>query len=704
MLREEIAEFAKNIASTHYDPALLEAYTACRLIPLAKNPTGIRPIGVSEVLRRIIGKSISRSTSQYIKEAAGPLQTCAGHGAGAESAVHAMRELFSLEGTDGILLIDASNAFNCLNRKVALHNIQIVCPVISTYIINTYRHFSTLYVAGGKKLLSMEGTTQGDPLAMAWYSLSTVSLIDSLRNQIPSVSQVWLADDATAAGKICSLKEWYKGLIVEGEKIGYYVNRSKSWLIVKDEETKAKAQKEFGTSVNITTEGQRHLGAVIGSTGFKDIYCSSKVSKWKEELLILNEIAETQPQMAYVAFTKGYMSKFTYFMRTIEGFHEFLKPVDDLLNDHFIPTLFGSDTQLPEIREILELKTSDGGLGIPCLVSSAEQQFQSSVKITSPHVQSIKKQKNTMLKTNEEGISLEEIMKQERAEKASRKKTKMETVDDKLSPEMKTQVTQARDKGASSWLNALPIAELDFQLNKEEFHDALRIRYDQKLSNLPTSCPCGKSFSVEHALSCKKGGFVHERHDNVKDTLTKLLNRICIDVESEPHLIPVTNERFDLKSANRTDEARLDIKAKSFWSKGQTAFFDVRVTHINSSTQKGIPTAKIFRNHELAKRREYLQRVLEVENGSFTPLVFGTNGGLGEECAKFLSTLAAKISVKDDESYSHTITWIRTRLSFDLVQSAIACVRGSRTPFRKNTQDVNDFELMNIRGDLARVG
>ena len=57
-----------------------------------------------------------------------------------------------------------------------------------------------------------------------------------------------------------------------------------------------------------------------------------------------------------------------------------------------------------------------------------------------------------------------------------------------------------------------------------------------------------------------------------------------------------------------------------------------------------------------------------------------------------------RISAKDDESYSHTITWIRTRLSFDLVQSAIACVRGSRTPFRKHITDVNDFELKNIRG------
>ena len=110
-------------------------------------------------------------------------------------------------------------------------------------------------------------------------------LIDSLRAHEPSVSQVWLADDATAAGKISSLKEWYDHLIKEGKEIGYLVNRSKSWLIVKDEEMKRKVLKEFGTSVNVTTEGQRHLGAVIGSSNYKEKYCRTKVTKWQEDFI-----------------------------------------------------------------------------------------------------------------------------------------------------------------------------------------------------------------------------------------------------------------------------------------------------------------------------------------------------------------------------------------------------------------------------------
>ena len=71
---------------------------------------------------------------EEVKEAAGPLQVCAGHSAGSEAAIHAMNQVFNEEGADGILLIDATNAFNQMNRAVAMHNIRITCrksPYIS---------------------------------------------------------------------------------------------------------------------------------------------------------------------------------------------------------------------------------------------------------------------------------------------------------------------------------------------------------------------------------------------------------------------------------------------------------------------------------------------------------------------------------------------------------------------------------------------
>ena len=127
---------------------------------------------------------------EEIREAAGPLQVCAGHSAVSEAAIHAMSQVFVEEGTDGILLIDASNAFNRMNRSVALHNIQITCKEMSLYIINTYRSPSRLFICGGGEIPSQQGTTQGDPLAMPWYSVNTSIMIQSLRTSIPGVKQV----------------------------------------------------------------------------------------------------------------------------------------------------------------------------------------------------------------------------------------------------------------------------------------------------------------------------------------------------------------------------------------------------------------------------------------------------------------------------------------------------------------------------------
>jgi len=136
-LREQIAILAKKLATSIVDPSTIDSLTACRLIPLSKAEGGVRPIGIGEVLRRIIGKMIGWVLKSDIQEAAGPLQACTGIEGGAEAAVHAMKEIFLYEESDAVILVDAKNAFNSLNRKTALHNIQYICPSNSKILINT---------------------------------------------------------------------------------------------------------------------------------------------------------------------------------------------------------------------------------------------------------------------------------------------------------------------------------------------------------------------------------------------------------------------------------------------------------------------------------------------------------------------------------------------------------------------------------------
>ena len=105
-------------------------------------------------------------TGGDIQEAAGPLQLCAGQIAGAEAAVHATRKAFLNSNNECVLLVNASNAFNSLNRQVALQNDRYLCPLLAMVLINMYRDPTDLFVGGS----SQEGTTQG---AMPMYGIST---------------------------------------------------------------------------------------------------------------------------------------------------------------------------------------------------------------------------------------------------------------------------------------------------------------------------------------------------------------------------------------------------------------------------------------------------------------------------------------------------------------------------------------------------
>ena len=104
---------------------------------------------------------------------------------GCETAVHALDDIFIEDSTDGGLLVDASNAFNCLNRKAALVNTMNLCPALGTVLVNTYRSEPNLFI-NGECILSRVGTTQGDPVAMAMYAMATLPLSNAYNRKLMS--------------------------------------------------------------------------------------------------------------------------------------------------------------------------------------------------------------------------------------------------------------------------------------------------------------------------------------------------------------------------------------------------------------------------------------------------------------------------------------------------------------------------------------
>ena len=118
----------------------------------------------------------------------------------------------------------------------------------------------------------------------------------------------------------------------------------------------------------------------------------------------------------------------------------------------------------------------------------------------------------------------------------------------------------------------------------------------QLRSNIPWKrmvCACGSSFTVEHVLSCPRGGFPIIRHNEIRDVTATMLTEVCHDVLVEPDLQPLSGEVLARASSIRTDGARLDIAVNGLWGgRFERSFLDVRVfnPHAPSNRNSTIST------------------------------------------------------------------------------------------------------------------
>ena len=660
-LCHSLALLARRLCVSFVDPSGLSAFLACRLIALDKCP-GVRPIGICECARRIVSKAILSITKGDVQEAAGSLQLCAGQIAGIEAAIHYVRTSFQSAEVEAVLLVDASNAFNSLNRNAALHNILYICPSLAKVLVNTYREATELFI-NDITLSSAEGTTQGDPLAMPMYALATVPLIRRL-NVATSVKQMWYADDASAYGTLSSLRVWWNLLAAEGPAFGYHANALKTWLVTKERHLDQAVALFGDTHVNITTRGRPYLGAPLGSDDFTAEYVADKVSQWEQQLQLLSEIAQAQPHAAYAALTHGLIHKFSFLCRTTTGIEIHLSPLEDTIRHRVIPALTGRAPPNDLDRNILALPARLGGLGIPNPISTAATEFDASVSITLPLCRLIEQQSaDYPYHCFEAQYAARKLTLQQRDNMANASAAGLK----QSSPESTQRaLALAQEKGASNWLTALPLDEFNFTLHKGAFRDAIALRYEWLPENLPTNCCCGSTFSVQHALSCPTGGFPTLRHNDVRDLTADLMAEVCHEVCTEPSLQPLTGETLAGASAISDDGARLDIAANGFWGgRHSRAFFDVRVFNPYAPSNRQ-PIAACY-------------SVREIEHGSFTPLVLSLTGGLGNAATVCYKRLASMLASKRDQPYCKIMAWLRCSLSFSLLRSSIRCLRGSRS-------------------------
>ncbi|KAG0724864.1 hypothetical protein GWK47_039737 [Chionoecetes opilio] len=457
------------------------------------------------------------------------------------------------------------------------------------------------------------------------------------------VKQVAYADALTGTGKIIDLRKWWTLVNDNGPIIGYTPNVTKSVLIVKPEHYDNGVRLFDGSEAIVTKDGQRHLGAVIGTEEFKVKYVGEKVSEWVKEVDVLSDMVKTEQHAAYSAFTHGLQHRWSFVKRTIPGISLLLRPLEDSIRNIFLPALLRSHIIGDNERELLTFPPRLGGMGITSPERLADKENLNSINLTSSLTEKIIAQ-DANGETDQNAIL--ELKKTISRDRQSAQVESLERLKGALLDDTVRKIHTAQETGASNWLTCLPIRAKGFSLNKQEFVDAVALRYGWPVEGIPKTCLCGSPNNVNHTMTCKRGGFVCIRHDEVRDVTASMLREVCRDVSTEPTLLPLDGEQLQYRTANIANEARVDVSARGFWTRGQRAFMDIRIFDPMAACHRGISLEAAHQRNEQKKIRAYGDRIQHIDQGSFTLLVFTTSGGMGPKAKCFYSRLAYVMAEK----------------------------------------------------------
>ena len=510
---------------------------------------------------------------------------------------------------------------------------------------------------------------------MAMYGIAVKPLIDTLSTAVNSqdCKQVWYADDSSAAGKLMEMRKWWDVLCETGPKYGYVPLPKKTILIVKPE-FKAQAEQIFkNTKVKITTEGERHMGAVIGSHEFRETYVSNKVAKWVEDVEELSRLAKDEPQAVYSCYTKAISHRWTYVQRTIPDIAHLFRPLEAAIREKLIPALVGRTISDID-RRIFALPVRLGGMGIVNPTRSSDE-FNASFDITQNLSRIICNQESDF--TNYDIEEVKAPIAEVKIEKEERLCRELEEISEMVDDNTRRVLELSQEKGSGAWLTSLPIQSLGYTLNKQEFRDSVCLRYGWNIPNTPSYCQCKAENDVNHALNCKLGGYVALRHNRVRDLEAALMREVCHNVAVEPELLPIERDSPS-RRGNTAEKARLDVAGVGVWGAYEKTYLDIRIMHPNSPSYVNKPIKDVYVSHEQEKKRKYNERVLQIEKGTFTPIVGSTFGGWGNEADRHHKRIATLIAAKRNEEYSDVINYVRTRLRFSLLKSILTAVRGVR--------------------------
>ena len=525
---------------------------------------------------------------------------------------------------------------------------------------------------------------------MYLYGLALLPLVKKLQEKTQGV-QVWYADDSGIADSLPNIQRWLDELCEIGPGFGYFPEPEKCVLVSRN----TSGTEEFKTKNNLkkVVTGCRYLGGPLGTHEFTETYCEEKLANWKKDLGTFIPIARLVPHETYTAITKSLKHRWTFSLRATQVDLEKCKEIDDLITGPILDNLLRTSVD-DTTRQVSNLKVKNGGLGLPHLRTAAEVQIESSKMATEHLTKALMGIEDFCSTTHYKNGT--DARRSNKVRTEENEKLRYQEAVKGLSSTRKRIIERAPHTGI--WLSQYPSIYNGNILSPEEFRDSILTRCGETPENLCTHCDgCGKKSSLDHLLTCKTGGLIHQAHDELRNEIATIARQAYVPsaVQIEP---PIQNNS-DSTQENYSQE-RGDIGIRGFWAKQFDCIMDIRITYPEANSNRNSTLEKILERQEKEKKKKYLQPCLE-RRRHFTPFVATTDGMLGKEAKKFIARLATCLAGKWRSSYSQVMAYIRGRISIAVLRGTSRRIRGSRTPFylKGYCEDGAGMDLFAYRND-----
>ncbi len=717
------------------------------LIPFKDLDTGkIRPIVMTETLRKVIGKVIMDQSQDTIQDLFGSSQFGVGTPCGTEKILHRINLQLQSQPTLDMIQIDFRNAFNTVSREQVLDQVKMHLQEWYPYVQASYGKPVKLYMnlvgsQSAATISSIEGVHQGDSIGPLLFCLAIQAKVNQIVSHYTDISTHGYMDDLTFVGPRSQLQPLLLDICNEFPSIGLQVNPAKCIaLLALDSEDQDQATRDYNNVCNgikvkgsqvMIEYGTTLLGTPIGSKEFVEAQLHKTMDALEEEFNKVKVIKNSQHMWAFLHFVLK--SKLNHLFRTLppQCTKTLAKRMQSYIFDNFKERF-----EIPNISEDmakqLHANFGKGGFNIPEYEHVAIAAFLASILNSVTALTEDKKDLAQLLTSNvpltkciydaikayanrskqyerTKNMDQQELAKDFQSQFVQHPRNTQRAILSKIrktNGKYKIKKPPDDDHHASAWyasvtqqyagaaLSAVPSQKL--QMSDAQFKIFVRLRLREPLPGISrnTRCLCKSGCKLDvygnHLLGCKDGPFKIYRHNHFKEctqSLARLAGFCVIDEDRRLNNIPS-------QANNRAKQIIPDFTISSTTSP-QVAY---DVTIIQPQTG---PNANNIDLAEKKKIRKYTA-ALDHHNVAFTPLVADVYGQLSKHTITFVKRMSRLIAEKNGGSSSVIANFYFCKLSI-IIQSGNADLildKINRLYYNKPNGPVSSSHVMRPRGEV----